>query len=128
MDDLIVIILTIIIVVAGAIGQIKKKPVQDAKVKDNEPRDDDDIWLLPGETKTVETEGQTVRNSIDEQKEVKMADNLQSYKFKDDYTTLSSKPDKKSEFEKIAATQVKKNKFPLRKAVIFSEILNRKYI
>ena len=128
MDDLIVIILTIIIMIAGAIGQLKKKPVQNAKVKDNEPRDEDDIWFLPGENKKIETEEQTVRNSYDERKEVKMADDLQSYKFRDDYSTLSSKIDKKNETEKIAATPVKKSKFPLRKAVIFSEILNRKYI
>ncbi len=127
MDDLIVIILTIIIMIAGAIGQIKKKPVQNAKVKDTEPRDNEDIWFLPGEPEITDHKKQTVRDRFEDHLTDRMPENLSSYKFRDDYSNFRSETEMANVIAKKDTSQVKKRKFPLKKAVIFSEILNRKY-
>jgi PBP1b-binding outer membrane lipoprotein LpoB len=125
MDDLIVIILTLVIILAGVIGQFKKKEQVNNTAGEATPRDEEDLWSLPGE-------------EIDEKyhpQEIISGDKIPELK-----TELSVKPQKfikkKSIFEDDLTKQgiglesgesASKNKFPLRKAVIYSEILNRKY-
>jgi len=136
MDDLIVIILTLIIAGAGAIGQLKKK--KQLPVDTEEPKNPENIWdlfreetLLP-ELKTepeyTEIEQSDYEHYKYDQPESIPYENEQGYNFKayNEGGTLLKKEfiSKPLTIQKISK---KKEKFPLRKAVIYSEILNRKY-
>lgn len=136
MDDLIAVILTLIIAGAGALGQIKKK--KQMPVATEEPKNPENIWELfreenllpelktePDYTEIVEDESVLYKY---EQPESIPYDNEQDYKFEANNEggtlisqELQSNPVTTKEISK------KKEKFPLRKAVIYSEILNRKY-
>ena len=136
MDDLIAVILTLIIAGAGALGQIKKK--KQMPVATEEPKNPENIWELfreenlipelktePDYTEIVEDESVLYKY---EQPESIPYDNEQDYKFEANNEggtiinqELVSNPVTTKEISK------KKEKFPLRKAVIYSEILNRKY-
>lgn len=127
MDDLIVIILTLIVAGVGALSQLKKK--KQAADKTNGENSPDSFWdLLQGESNltnyTEELEFESISEPPTSQQEVK-AD-----KFK--YQTAAN-----NESQSISNNKLKKEKskiksklnedFSLRKAVIYSEILNRKY-
>jgi hypothetical protein len=136
MDDLIAVILTLIIAGAGALGQIKKK--KQMPVATEEPKNPENIWELfreenlipelktePDYTEIVEDESVLYKY---EQPESIPYDNEQDYKFEANNEggtiinqELVSNPITTKGISK------KKEKFPLRKAVIYSEILNRKY-
>ena len=136
MDDLIAVILTLIIAGAGALGQIKKK--KQMPVATEEPKNPENIWELfreenllpelktePDYTEIVEDESVLYKY---EQPESIPYDNEQDYKFEanNEGGTLINQefvinPLTTKEISK------KREKFPLRKAVIYSEILNRKY-
>jgi len=136
MDDLIAVILTLIIAGAGALGQIKKK--KPMPVATEEPKNPENIWELfreenllpelktePDYTEIVEDESVLYKY---EQPESIPYDNEQDYKFEANNEggtiinqELVSNPITTKGISK------KKEKFPLRKAVIYSEILNRKY-
>lgn len=136
MDDLIVIILTLIIAGAGAIGQLKKK--KQLPVDTEEPKNPENIWdLFREETLLPELKTEPEYTEIEqdesvlykyEQPESIPYDNEQGYKFEanNEGGTLISK-ELKSNSIAIKEISIKKEKFPLRKAVIYSEILNRKY-
>jgi hypothetical protein len=136
MDDLIVIILTLIIAGAGAIGQLKKK--KQLPVDTEEPKNPENIWdLFREETLLPELKTESDYNEIEqsdyehykyEQPESIPYVNEQGYKFKayNEGGTLI-KREVKGKPVTIKEISKKKEKFPLRKAVIYSEILNRKY-
>ena len=125
MDDLIVIILTLVLIIASSLGQFKKKPSGENKVNNNIPDNRDDNWLLPGENEVKDTKEKPLFSYTGQDNIQKKS--VQSYQFKDDFT--SGKPDRQTiqEIENHSARKVKKIKFSLRKAVIYNEILNRKY-
>ncbi|MCG6189138.1 hypothetical protein [Maribellus maritimus] len=134
MDDLIVIILTLIVAVVGAIGQIKKKKQQQTDPGTEEQNSSDNFWdvledfgvqTTKPEPKEPEYEPATI-----EEKPVK----------KRQYTFNAENEGKDSVFKKTSSikNEIKQNleeekkenisnTFSLRKAVIYSEILNRKY-
>jgi hypothetical protein len=124
MDDLIVIILTLIFIVAGLYGQVKKQRAI-AENKAKIPSAGEDAWNLPEEEwdepsftreraeareAAPEPERETFFNPENEGERI-IARELRT----ENQTSLTEKT-------------VKKSKFPLRDAVIYSEILNRKYI
>lgn len=136
MDDLIAVILTLIIAGAGALGQIKKK--KQMPVATEEPKNPENIWELfreenllpelktePDYTEIVEDESVLYKY---EQPESIPYDNEQDYKFEanNEGGTLISQ-ELQSNPVTTKGISKKKEKFPLRKAVIYSEILNRKY-
>ncbi len=126
MDDLIVIILTLLIAGAGAIGQIKKK--KQIPVGTEEPKNPENIWDLFRE-ETLLPELKTEPEYIEaEQQESEPYENEQGYNFaaKSEGGTLIKKEVKIQPVVK-KTTQKNREKFSLRKAVIYSEILNRKY-
>lgn len=124
MDDLIVIILTLVFIVAGALGQLKKKPGEKNKVNDYIPEDKDDRWLLPGEEEVADIKkDKPVVNYFKEHQE----ESDKVYQFKDDYVSVKPKQHAFQEIKDYSEIKVKKIKFSLRKAVIYNEILNRKY-
>jgi hypothetical protein len=126
MDDLIIIILTLLIAGAGAIGQIKKKkeiPVS-PEVRDNP----EDIWdLFKQEVFAPKVEKQPEYFTEDSE-ESEPYINEQGYKFEpvnEGGTLINNQINIQPAVNKTITK--KKEKFPLRKAVIYSEILNRKY-
>jgi hypothetical protein len=126
MDDLIVIILTLLIAGAGAIGNLKKK--KQIPVADGEPKAPENIWdLLREETLLPEQKTEPEYFEM-EQQESEPYENEQGYNFaaNDEGGTLINK---KIEIQPVVkkTTQKNREKFPLRKAVVYSEILNRKY-
>jgi hypothetical protein len=126
MDDLVVIILTLLIAGAGIIGQLKKK--KEIQVAAGEPKNPENIWdLLREETLMPELKTRPEYFEMD-QEESEPYENEQGYKFEanDEGGTLIKKEIKIQPVAKVT-TQKRKEKFPLRKAVIYSEILNRKY-
>ncbi len=133
MDDLIIIILTLIIAVAGTIGQIKKKKQVQPENGDAENNASENIWSFLDDIveqpsqKAYKTQREEVEISPEEEKVeqreyftaenegLSSAENTESLK---DEIRENIKDEKK---EKISDT------FSLKKAVIYSEILNRKY-
>ncbi len=132
MDDLIVILLTLIIAAAGAIGQLKKKKKEMPGAPD-EQKTGGDIWDMFTEEvfpEAASTETIPVSEELEEEYEEKYEPyiNEQKYDFKADneggnIITKESKPETKSIKKRFTV----KEDFSLRKAVIYSEILNRKY-
>jgi hypothetical protein len=123
MDDVIVIILTLIFIVASFFGQKKKKP----PVPQTEQKaENENFWeMLNEEWKEAQQPVVSPQQKPVEQQEQTDADS-QPYTFdaeNEGAEMVSIKPKK----EKTTIQKVKKKKFPLRDAVIYSEILNRKY-
>ena len=127
MDDLVVIILTLIIAGAGVIGQIKKKkqmPV--APEVQNNPEIFWDLFREEAFPPGLKKEPEYLNI---EHEEPEPYGNEQGYKFeaKNEGGILINNELKTQSVAKNIITK-KKERFPLRKAVIYSEILNRKYI
>ncbi len=128
MDDLVVIILTLIIAGAGVIGQLKKKKQLDA-APHNEQKNPENIWELFREEAFPSVPQEEPDYLIVEQQESEPYENEQGYKFeaKNEGGVLINS-DLKTETGTQEIIPKKKEGFSLRKAVIYSEILNRKYI
>jgi hypothetical protein len=126
MDDLIVIILTLLIAGAGAIGQIKKK--KQIPVAPEEPINPENIWdLFREETLLPERKTEPEYFEVEHQ-ESEPYENEQGYNFAaSNEGGILFKKEVKIQPVTKEITEKRKEKFPLRKAVIYSEILNRKY-
>lgn len=125
MDDLIVIILTLVIAAFGALGQVRKKKQQQQAVTDNQPEDIWNFFQPEKEPITVFDENEIIGETFEEELEsVKMP--LYTFKPQEEgESAFKVKPDLKP-MERIAPPK-RKEVFSLRNAVIYSEILNRKY-
>ena len=131
MDDLLVIIFTLIVAVIGALGQInkKKKPVSTG----NQPAENgsDNFWGMVEEQfydEQPEQEQQQETEKIDKPEETE--ERMPVYKFKaENEGTPVTRPDRTKEIKKEKKPKANKKlkEFSLRKAVIYSEILNQKY-
>lgn len=120
MDDIIVLILTLIFIVAGVFGQMRKKPVPQQNENPDESSEDN-LWdLLRGKENTVESTPyhKPAKAETERRKYVKLES-----KAKENFFSQR----KIAPIEEIVITRKKKKKFNLKKAVIYSEILNRKY-
>jgi hypothetical protein len=126
MDDLIVVILTLLVAGAGAIGQLKKK--KEVPVAPGVQKTPEDIWdLFKQETFAPELKTEPEYFNIDSEESGPSA-NEQGYNFeaeKEGGTLITNQLNIQPAVNET--TTKKKEKFPLRKAVIYSEILNRKY-
>jgi hypothetical protein len=128
MDDLVVIILTLIIAGVGVLGQMKKKkqasttPVGQAKQPEN-------IWDLFKEEAFPQILQPEPEYYMEEEPESIPYENEQGYKFeaKNEGGIIIKNEVKPQPAIKDSIPE-KKEVFSLRKAVIYSEILNRKYI
>jgi hypothetical protein len=126
MDDLVVIILTLLIAGAGALGQLKKK--KQLPEVSGEQNNTGDIWDLLREE--ILPQEPNVENYINTpQEEFEPYENEQGYDFnaKNEGGKILSN-DLKTEPEPEIKKEKIKEGFSLRKAVIYSEILNTKYI
>ncbi len=127
MDDLIVVIITLLIAGAGVIGQLKKK--KEIPVTPEVQKNPENIWeLIKQEVFAPELKNEPEYLDIDSEESEPFI-NEQGYNFEstnEGGTFLSTQLNTQTVVNETATK--KKVKFPLRKAVIYSEILNRKYI
>jgi len=127
MDDLIVVILTLLIAGAGAIGQLKKKKEIPASPEDQ--KNPEDIWELFKQEVFAPEVQKPPEYFTEATEESEPYINEQGYNFeaeKEGGTLITNKVNIQPP---VTSTKTKKKEsFPLRKAVIYSEILNRKYI
>lgn len=137
MDDLLVIILTLVFAVVGAIGQINKKKQNQKAKPDNENKNnfwnflDDEQVMNENQTENIKqqefyTEPEPVAKPEEKQYTPKYqfkAENEGTSIYKNDLTSGSGEIYQKDKKE----PRKRKRDFSLRKAVIYSEILNRKY-
>jgi len=127
MDDLVVIILMLLIAGAGAIGQIKKK--KQIPGSPGEQKNPNDIWDLFRQepfNPVIKTEFEYINV---EEVESEPYENEQGYKFeaKNEGGVLINN-DLNTNPKQGEVITKRNERFSLRKAVIYSEILNRKYI
>ncbi len=137
MDDLIVIILTLIIAVVGVLGQLKKRKA--ATQNNQQQNNTGGFWnLLENEMKiTEQPQEQYYEEEAEEEAEIlaetESLETKKEYQFAPEDEGMSiykiDSVDEILENEQSEPEKVKKSsvQFSLRKAVIFSEILNRKY-
>jgi hypothetical protein len=126
MDDLIVIILTLLIAGAGAIGQLKKK--KEIPVSPEVQKNPENIWDLFNQEVFAPEVQKEPEYFTDDSEESEPYINEQGYKFEslnEGGTLLNNQINIQPAVNNTITK--KKEKFPLRKAVIYSEILNRKY-
>ncbi len=127
MDDLVVIILTLIIAGAGVFGQMKKK--KQATTIPGEQKNPENIWDLFKEEMFPQMQQTTPEYYLNEEPESIPYENEQGYKFEaKNEGGIIINNEVKPEMTVIDSIKEKKEVFSLRKAVIYSEILNRKYI
>jgi hypothetical protein len=128
MDDLVVIILTLLIAGAGLIGQLKKKKQLDSAPPE-EQKNPENIWDLLREEAFPSVQKEEHEYLIVEPQESEPYENEQGYKFepKNEGGKLINN-ELKTETPAQEIIKKRKEGFSLRNAVIYSEILNRKYI
>lgn len=128
MDDLVVIILTLVIAGFGLLGQIKKqKQIQQPASEDKLPPDN--IWDLFNAEPVNSHQEFDAETDETEEEEAPIAAQVPSYQFKAENEGVSfgkERPASKPMERNIPAH--KSEDFSLRKAVIYSEILKQKYI
>jgi len=137
MDDLIVVILTLIVAAAGALGQLRKKKRPPAPVEDEgELSQPESIWdLFQEETVQQQPVEKQDTNEYDHEKykepaveKVRGKTEKSKYQFaarNEGASSVERKLPMKKATSKMKSS-IRKD-FSLRKAVIYSEILNRKY-
>lgn len=127
MDDLVAIILTLVFVGIGAFGQMKKKKNLIPEPESNNNKQDD-IWGLFEKVTGFENYRQDPYGNTEVvAKEPGPAVNEQSYSFKAT-DEGGSVIEKESQIKKsIVRKNVIRENFSLKQAVIYNEILNRKY-
>ncbi len=129
MDDLIVIILTLVVTVFGIYNQQRKKKAGMAS-SNSEAHEPADFWdMIMEETQPgrVEQEAKTVRPEVVE--EQKITTRKEPYKFtakEEGHSQVVKK--KKQETARKKVIKVDGESFSLRKAVIYNEVLKRKYL
>jgi hypothetical protein len=125
MDDLVVIILTLLVAAIGIWGQVKKKKqIPVLTEKDKTPGN---IWNLFPDDLNLSSQSQEMEYADEEFEEVDELVEPQGYKFEPQNEGVSKIQNEKVESGSIEKNAVKREKFSLKKAVIYSEILNRKY-
>jgi hypothetical protein len=125
MDDLLVIILTLIIAGVGALAQLKKKKQAAGNLE--QPKQSDNFWgLLDGETESM---NQPEVEYVDKPEiEPVVVEDIPLHQFKaKSKKQITAANNLAKEIKKPKLKTKLKEDFSLRKAVIYSEILNRKY-
>ena len=126
MDDLVVIILTLIIAVVGILGQVKKKK-QSPPLPEGEEKPEN-IWdLIKSEMNPVQNIPQQ-EFIEDDVEEIEETERKPSYEFKvrNEKGSVTDNEMKEVPSSK-KLRKIGGEEFSLKKAVIYSEILNRKY-
>ena len=126
MDDILVIILTLVVAAIGALGQRKKKTnkTQPAGVQ-NESSDFWDVIMRQEEQPIMHQE----RGDVSEKEEIVEEEVKPKYQFavQDEGTSDLEEEEIKKRVVEKRKVLIEGEEFSLRKAVIYNEILNRKY-
>lgn len=127
MDDIVVIMLALLVAVIGIVSQSKKRKVTSQQPKTGNPPQN--IWdLLEAQ---MAPEPQKYAPEPEQEPDDEIIDTVPETPGYDFNAKNEGKSVLKENAESsISAEEIKKSKkekFPLRKAVIYSEILNRKY-
>lgn len=121
MDDIIVLILTLIFIVAGIFGQMKKRQLPPDASTGVQPMQDN-FWENIDEEDEhpigVSEHLQPVKELVKEDRFHTAGNQMRRDIVRNPILEISKKP-------KVETRKLKR--FPLKKAVIYSEILNRKY-
>ncbi|PIF06341.1 MAG: hypothetical protein CSA36_02310 [Draconibacterium sp.] len=128
MDDLVVFILTILVAVLGFVGQARKRNKNAAKQPTGSKQPD--IWdLLESQINKEEPEAHEIEEAEQEDEVLIDEPARPAYQFEAANEGSSLIEDKPAE-KLFENKQIRKQKrsFSLRKAVVYSEILKRKYI
>ncbi|MCE4566012.1 hypothetical protein INQ51_16960 [Maribellus sp. CM-23] len=132
MDDLIVIILTILVAVVGALNQRKKKREAEASASE-EAGQPTDFWEMIMQQEERPPVYQTVPQEEDDLYD-EVVDTVPEpkpvYQFKAEAEGSSEVVGEKKILQREAKKRVMVDgeEFSIRKAIIYSEIMNRKYI
>ena len=131
MEDYIVLILTVFILIVGAVGKSKRKIIP--QPQNEEPVVPDNIWEMMKELGVQQPAPQPVENVIEKVEIMEAPKENQFYGFtaKEEGGSILKYNIFKRELnlKKTNISEIKKGEqFSLRKAIIYSEILNRKYI
>lgn len=128
MDDIIVIILTLIVALVGILNKKKKKAEAQAPVTETS-KESPDFWDMIMDADEVQQEN--VQEYVEPEPVVEIP---KKPKIKSDYQFSSGKEGSsavKKKMKEVVKTRKKAmiegEEFSLRKAVIYNEILNRKY-
>jgi len=127
MDDLLIIIITLVIAGFGIIGQFKKKrPDSESESSNSIPNDILELFNIAPGNPIYKSDSINQYETIKEETEPVVKKQGYTFDPKNEGGTFTKT------IQKPTASIIKdnpntKNKFPLRKAVIYSEILNRKY-
>jgi hypothetical protein len=126
MDDIIVLILTLIFIVAGIFGQMKKRQLPSPEPLPEEEQEKENFWDMLDEE--LEEEQPRPQFKKTEYMGDDYASQVTASKFQWDKEGRNFSHDlTKSDPIKHEFPAPKKKRFPLKKAVIYSEILNRKH-
>ena len=126
MDDLIVIILTLVIVVVGLLGQLKKK--KEVAAGAGQPGQPKSFWDLLEDETDLPVQEESPEYDEERKPEPVVSAETPFYRIKtknEEPFVMDDDLTKKSTRIKFKSKTIKG--FSLRKAVIYSEILNRKY-
>ena len=131
MDDLVVIILTLVILVIGVLGRTKKTQIQRPESKQpGNPMDFWDFFEMKDEIpaseniNSIQTETSQEEDIIEDEPVVINIPEEEGSTVFEDKTIPVDKMEKK---EKSALKSKLLESFSLKKAIIYSEIINRKY-
>lgn len=120
MDDLIVVILTLLVAVAGAVGQIKKKKAESATPAS--PENGENFWDILENESEFQPE-----NNFQEEETIESKPPVFTFPKTAEKNQSTIQKEKNTGVELPLKEAIKKEKISLRKAVIYSEILRNKY-
>ena len=130
MDDIIVLILTLIFIIAGVFGQMKKRQTAGSSDSDqdlsSEKTDNGNFWEHLRD-EWDEPEQELVQPAYQKRSQFQNLEKEYLFKAEDEGKRSITTKIKKSEPLQVNKRVSKTVKFPLKKAVIYSEILHRKY-
>jgi hypothetical protein len=130
MDDIIVLILTLIFIIAGVFGQMKKRQAEANAESESDPSAEKsgngNFWEHLDE-EWEEPEQENVKPVYQKHPNYQNIDQNYLFKAEDEGKRIFTRSTKKSDPLQVDKRSTKRKRFPLRKAIIYSEILHRKY-
>jgi hypothetical protein len=130
MDDIIVLILTLIFIIAGVFGQMKKRQTAANSESEQDPSSEKpgngNFWEHL-QDEWDETEQESVQHVYQKQSNLENIEQDYLFKAEDEGKRIFTRNTKISEPLQVEKRTSKRFKFSLKKAVIYSEILHRKY-
>lgn len=129
MDDIVVIILTLIVALFGILNKKRKKDVAPGEPGSSAGKTPDfwDMLMDNNEDLPPSPQPQEIYKEVVEEEPVRAAKPKFEYSTKAKKTQPIKRKMKRAEKSK-KRTQILGEKFSLKKAVIYSEIINRKYV